>query len=466
MCLWLLALLALGIVLSRLTGRPSRTNSVAFTNVTVIDGTGSAPKPGMTVRIAEGRITGISAGRLEIPKNTIMVDGSGKFLLPGFWDMHVHVQQDPELNYGLFIANGVTAVRDMGGPLDRLKKWSRQTERGTMIGPRIVFAGPYLDGPGAPWAFSLIVRDADEARRDVRMLVKDGVGFIKVQSWLSREAYLAIADESRKQGVQFAGHVPDTVSAIEASELGQKSIEHLTGILLACSRQEGELRVQSFGHAIGVLSRIEKEAIESYDPQKAAALFHVLATRETWQVPTLAIWKVRASANDDHLMSDERLKYVPIQIRKTWIEKTDLRLQFMSPQYVEIAGQLFAKYLELVHNMHEAGVKFMAGTDTPFPFCVPGFSLHDELKLLVKAGFSPTEAIQAATYNPALYWGMAASMGTVEVGKRADLILLRANPLDDIGNTTQIEAVASNGHYYPRQELDRLLSDAATMATK
>ena len=466
MYLWFLAFLVLGIVLSRLIGRPSRTNSVAFTNVTVIDGTGSAPKPGMTVTVADGRITGISAGRLEIPKNTIIVDGSGKFLLPGFWDMHVHIQRDPELNYGLFIANGVTAVRDMGGPLDRLKKWSRQTERRTMIGPRIVFAGPYLDGPGALWAFSLIVRDAEEARRDVRMLVKNGVDFIKVQSWLSREAYLAIADESRKQGVQFAGHVPDAVSAIEAAELGQKSIEHLTGILLACSRQEGELRVQSFDHTIGVLSRVEKQGIESYDRQRAAALFHVLATRGTWQVPTLVIFQVRASGDDYHLIRDERLKYVPIQIRKSWIAKTDLRLRFMSPEYVAIAGQLFAKYLELVHDMHEAGVKFMAGTDTPFPFCVPGFSLHDELKLLVKAGLSPMEAIQAATCNPAVYWGMAGSTGTVETGKRADLILLRANPLDDIGNTTQIEAVVSNGHYYPRQELDNLLADAATMATK
>lgn len=432
----------------------------------MIDGTGSAPKTRMTVMIAHGYITEITPNTIEIPKGTTTVDGSGKFLLPAFWDMHVHVQQDPELNYRLFVANGVTAVRDMGGPLNKLKKWREQTEHGTMIGPRIIFAGPYLDGPEEPWAYSLIVRDAEEGRSAVRMLAKAGVGFIKVQSGLSREAYFAIAAESKKGGIEFAGHVPDAVDAIEAADLGQKSIEHLSGILLTCSRKEDELRRVSLDHTIGVPSMVDKQAIESYDSQKAATLFHTLVTRGTWQVPTLTIWNVRAMADDNRLAHDERLKYVAIQMRKSWTEKTDLRLRFFTPEYVAIARQLFAKYLELVHDMHEAGVKFLAGTDTPFPFCVPGFSLHDELKLLVRSGLSPMEAIQSATYNPALYWGITATTGSVEKGKRADLILLRANPLENIDNTTKIEAVVSNGHYYPRQELDRMLSEAAMMASK
>jgi hypothetical protein len=437
---------------------------VAFTNVTVIDGTGNQPLSGATVLIDKGRIAAISTDKVELPEKAVIVDGSGKFLIPGLWDMHVHVQHDPDIFYPLFIANGVTGVRDMGGPLNKLKKWRSQIQEGKRIGPRVVFAGPHLDGPNSPWPYAVVVTSSDEAMNTVMRLKASGVDFIKVQSLLPREAYFAIGRESAKDGITFVGHVPDSVSVREVAEAGQKSIEHMTGILIACSSEEAKLREMAVNHAKGVAAQVDKQAIESYDREKAALLFQILAQRDVWQAPTLVIWKARASAEDVHLLEDNRLRYVPKSLRRAWEDTKSGQVRGLSHEHTIIAGQVFSKLSELILQMNEAHVKFLAGTDTPFPFCIPGFSLHEELALLVHSGLTPMQAIQTATSNPARILGLDSSLGTIEKGKLADLVVLRANPLANIDNISQIEAVVANGKYYPKQELDKMLQQAQALA--
>lgn len=444
--------------------RPVASNPIAFTNVTVIDGTGNQPLSGATVLIDKGRIAAVSTEKVELPAQITIVDGSGKFLIPGLWDMHVHVQHDPDIFYRLFIANGVTGVRDMGGPLDKLKKWRSQIREGKRIGPRIVFAGPHLDGPNSPWPYAVIVASRDDAKNAVMKLKASGVDFIKVQSWLPREAYFAIARQSAADGIPFVGHVPESVSVPEAAEAGQKSIEHMTGILIACSSEEETLRQMAANHSRGVAAQVDKQAVESYDKQKAAFLFQILAQREVWQAPTLIIWKVRASAEDVQLLRDDRLRYVPKSLLRTWEDTKSGQVRGLSHEHAIIAGQVFNKLSELILQMKVAQVKFLAGTDTPFPFCIPGFSLHEELALLVHSGLTPMQAIQTATSNSAKFLGVESSLGTIEKGKLADVVLLGANPLAYIENISQIEAVVANGKYYPKQELDRMLQQAQALA--
>jgi Amidohydrolase family len=444
--------------------RPILSIPVAITNVTVIDGTGKQPLSGATVLIDKGRLAAISTDKVDLPEKAVIIDGSGKFLIPGMWDMHVHVQHDPDIFYPLFIANGVTGVRDMGGPLDKLKKWRSQIQEGKRIGPRIVFAGPHLDGPNSPWPYAVTVRTSDEAKNAVKRLTASGVDFIKVQSWLPREAYFAIARESAMDGIPFVGHVPDSVSVTEAAEAGQKSIEHMTGILVACSSEEAKLREMAVNHEKGVAAQVDKQAIESYDRKKAALLFQILAQRKVWQAPTLVIWKARASAEDVRLLEDNRLRYVPKSMLKTWEDTESGQVRGLSHEHVTIAGQLFRKLAELIPQMQVADVKFLAGTDAPFPFCIPGFSLHEELAILVHSGLTPMQAIQTATSNPAKFLGVESYLGTIEKGKLADLVLLRANPLANIENISEVEAVVANGHYYPKHELDRMLHQAQALA--
>ena len=442
-----------------------QSNSLAFANVTDVDGTRNIARA--TVVIQRNRIITVSNGKVELPPKTTVIDGSGKFLIPGLWDMHVHVQRDPDILYPLFVANGVTGVRDMGGPLNELKKWRSQIAAEERIGPRIFLAGPYLDGPGSTWAFSRTVETSDEATNAVGQLKSEGVDFIKVQSWLPRDAYFAIVQEARKANLPFVGHVPDAISVVEAAEVGQKSIEHMTGILVACSSEENRLRQLALDHSKGIAAQVLKEAIESYDKNKASALFQLLATREVWQAPTLVVWNARASAEDDHLVEDTRLRYVPASMRRYW-ESDNSRQQVrgLSHPYVLIAGQVLKKHMELIPRMRAAGVKFLAGTDTPFPFCIPGFSLHEELKLLERSGFSPMEALQTATFNPAVFLGLQDRLGTIEEGKWADLVLLNGDPTKDIENISRIEAVVVNGRYYSRKDLDGILAEASVLAEK
>jgi imidazolonepropionase-like amidohydrolase len=450
--------------------KPTEKNFV-FTNVNIIDVRDGSIQPHLTVVIKNGRITGIAPiGLIEESRNTTVVNANGKYLIPGLWDMHVHSAfsdpvWDEKLLYPLYIANGITGIRDMGGVHDVLEQRRQHIEHGDVLGPHIVMGGPFLVG-GKSDSQSIAVNTPDEARSAVDSLKKRHVDFIKILSNIPRDSYFAIAEESKKDHLTFVGHVPFSVSMGEASNAGQKSIEHLTGFSLAASSQEGNLREQilksTATHDRAGYFAASQKASETYDPAKAANLVSLLAKNKTWQVPTLVWTRTQANIAENPPDADSPLKYVPASIRQQW----DPRV---------VAGNTSAEQLAeykrdadhapaIVKQMQQAGVYFLAGSDGPDPMVIPGFSLHRELELLVESGFSPLQALQAATLNPALFLGVE-KYGVVERGHVADLVLLDENPLVDIHNTRKIAGVMVEGKYHSREDLDRVLAGIAEQST-
>lgn len=442
--------------------------SLVIENVTLIDATGAPARRNMTIVVKDGRIAEIGrSGRIRIESGARIINGTGKYLIPGLWDVHVHNSYRSFLP--LLLVNGITGVRDMGGTpaeFQRLTTWLDDIKAGKLRGPRVVAAGVIVDGPaGKGRPDSLHVGNADEARRAVESLLSRGADFIKVYTLLPRDAYFAIADETRRRGVTFAGHVPVDVTAAEASDAGQKSLEHLFGVLPLCSRDETQL-VNGMRTAIAASStpvfiseelRSQALAAESWDRKKAVALFARFARNGTFQSPTLIGYRNLADAPVAAFEQDARLKYIPLERRESWVRQRAQLQQHIAREYWENREKLFSRQLEIVREMHRAGVGILAGTDTASFYVYPGFSLHDELGLLVKAGLNPMEALQAATRNTARYLGKAEMFGTIERKKAADLVLLDGNPLLDIGNTKKIAAVITNGVFLDRAELDRML---------
>jgi hypothetical protein len=446
--------------------------TLVFTNVNVVNMREGGVAP-MTVVIRKGEIVGVAkVGFVVGDRSVQIINATGKYMIPGLWDMHVHSAfatgpWDEKVIYPLYIANGVTGVRDMGGDLDVLESRRKRIESGELLGPHLVFAGPFLAG-GKSDRQTIAVNTPAEARQAVDAVKKRGVDFVKILSNVPRDSYFAIAEESAKEKISFVGHVPYAVSAGEAVAAGQRSIEHLTGIQLACSSREEELRARELvalaNHDYGAYAKLGPQIMATYDQAKAHALFSQIAQHNTWQVPTL-VWTVANSRIDDpEIQTDPRLKYVPATVRKQWSPAK--LLQGTSPEELAALKAEAARAQELVKAMHEAGVPFMAGSDGPDPFVFPGFSLQEELEWLVKSGFTPWQALQAATFNPALFLGKLEKYGVVEKGRAADLVLLGGNPLEDIANTRKIFGVVLGGKYYSRTALDAILRQVEKSASE
>ena len=439
---------------------------LVFTHVTVIDVTGAPSKSDMTVVVAGNHIAAVGrTGKVRIPKNAQVVDASGKFLIPGLWDMHIHSFTDNgwEWVFPLLIANGVTGVRELGTrlPFERINQIRRETLEGKVLGPRYGAAtARVLDGAGSQILPSTAVETADEARRLVREYKQQDMDFIKVYNLLSREVYLAIIDEAKRQKIPVAGHVPFSMTAAEVSDLGQISIEHFTDIFLSCSRDEDALRQERrLGLAKGLPVRpagpIETRAAASYDERKAAALFARFARNGTWMCPTIITSSTVPA--ERRREGDSRLKYIPAPTEEWWRNALNESIRVIPN--ADDRKMRHQRKLEIVGLMHRTGVRLLAGTDAPNPYVFPGFSLHDELELFVEAGLSPLEALQTATINPAKFLGKEKEIGTIEKGKLADLVLLEANPLDNISNTQRINAVVAGGRYLPKEALRALLAE-------
>ncbi len=396
---------------------------LAFTHVTVIDATGSPAKPDMTVIITGDRIAAVGKSKtVSVPTDARIVDASGKFLIPGLWDMHTHLG-DEALDKGgyllLFLANGVTGIRIMhGAPAHHL--WRKEIEDGRLPGPRLIIASPIIDGPKMSEA---------EAREAVRKAKEEGADFIKVHDQIPRDAYFALVDEAKRLRLPVEGHVPKSITAAEASAAGQKSIEHLTGVALAAS-----------------------------DSRKAKVLFATFRKNQTWQCPTLMMRHNHTVLDDSRLADDSRLKYVEPSWRKNWLDMQTRSRSFPADEWTRRRDTV-RKEVELVGELQKAGVGILAGTDDGnySPYIFPGFSLHEELAMLVEAGLTRMQALQTATLNPAKFLNMLDTFGTVEAGKFADLVLLDADPLEDIRNTEKINAVVKNGRVMDRKALDEML---------
>lgn len=473
--LFILALITL-LPVSYFCNTPITHQPIAFTNITVIDMTGAPPKRGMTVVISKGRILIVSGhSKIKMPKNTRLIDGTGKFLVPAFWDMHVHVLNSDRM-LPLFVANGVLGIRDLGNPhIEDILKWRGEEGVIRIFRPRIVTAGRVIDGdPPANQDFSVTVKNAGEARKAVKDLKAQKVDLLKVYDRLTREAYFAIVDQAKKARLPFAGHVPLAITSIEASDAGQRSIEHLGKLMEDSSADPGKIRAKraepikegDYFAFTARFARVNDEILATYSNKKARAIFARFRRNKTWQVPTLATKNSRTFIDELDARGDPRTKYVEASQLNYWKPQVGFFSRYRTPGYIALQKRYFQKELELVGDMQRSGVGILAGTDCPAAYVIAGFSLHDELALLVKAGLTPIQALQAATRNPAEYLGELRSHGTVQTGKIADLIVLDADPLESITNTTRINAVIQDGWYLSRDALDKMLAKVEIAASK
>jgi len=468
--IWLITIaLSLGTVASVWAAQ-----SIALVHTTAIDPEAGSSRPDQTVVISGDRI--ISISQAPPPSDARVIDGRGKFLVPGLCDMHVHIagvtadaKWSRQTLLPLLIAHGVTTIRDMGGDLDALQSWRKEIEAGRLVGPRIYCAGPMLDGGKSEPPSLRAISTPDEGRAAVRDLKAKGADFIKVLSRLGRENYFAIADEAKKQGMALVGHVPNSIHASEASVAGQKSIEHIfySNLTFDCSVHETELRQKSSeARAKGdsVAAGAARDAANaSFSPDKANTLWQTLVRNNTWVVPTLVAMRTIGQQRELARKDPSELCYLPSALRKNWAPG-EIEKQVSA----KVASWYFAQFqndLKIARSMHDAGVQMMAGSDSLDPFNFPGPSLHDELQLLTEVGFTPLEALQAATSQPARFLNIP-DFGALRPGASADLVLLEADPLANIANTRKIAAVVVRGKFYSREDLDRMLSEARTAANR
>ena len=372
---------------------------IVITHVTIIDVHDGSAKPEMTVLISGNRITAVGPSKeIPIPEQIRVLDGRRKFLIPGLWDMHVHSDGD-ERTLRAMVDWGITGVRDMAGDVRILAEARRRIANHEWTGPRLLIAGPRLNGPPAePDTDVWVLRSPEDACRAVDSLAQQHVDFIKVHDGLARDTYLAIASAAKANGLPFVGHVPSSVTPAEASDLGQKSIEHLEFVPKPCL---------VIFHSPDLA---EANLPSGCDSQSFHALMERFARNGTWLDPTIQSFRYWAPA--------------------LWDSN-------------------FAGFRKMAAEIRRANVPILTGTDwSTSPQqkgWLPGAALHDELATLADAGFSSTEVLHAATLGPALFWGLSASLGTVETGKIANLALLEANPIEDIHNTRRIAAVILDG---------------------
>jgi imidazolonepropionase-like amidohydrolase len=439
-------------------------DTFVLTDVNIVDVRTGAILPDQVVIIEKNRIREVGPRKsTRYPRNAASASARGGYLIPGLWDMHVHLvfgewfPDAQDISLPLFVANGITGVRDMGSELTIVQKWRNAIEAGELVGPRIFTPGPMLDGPKPNFPSSVAITTPEDARKAVDDLKQGGADFIKLQSLIPRDAVFAIAEEAKKQDIPFEGHVPDSVRASEMSNAGMHSFEHLIGIFEGSSPLEDEFLKGG---------KSESKFLASYDLARAASLAQLLAKNQTWQCPTL-VWERGGNLLDvTDFSKDARAKYVPAYWKDhTWkIFTQQVQTQF-NTEDLATRQAFVAKELEVVQLLHKAGVPFLAGTDTPpGVYIFPGFSLHEELQRFVAAGFTPLEALQTATLNPAIFFHRESDMGTVEKGKFADLVLLEANPLVDIHNTQKIAAVIVDGHYLGRADLQKILEKVENSA--
>lgn len=422
----------------------------------------------------------VSSEELKLsPENTI-IDGTGKYLMPGLWDAHVHFAYMENLApsmFDLFLGYGITSVRDTGGRMDFVKMWKDKALANQSEAPRVMIAGPLLDGmpnvydgstPQRP-PLSVGLPTLESVENKINELDSLGVDLLKAYEMLTPEQFALITKIAKEKGLKVTGHVPLSMDVISASNAGLNSMEHMRNLELSCASNADELwqeRLQVLkaekDSAGGVLrSRIHElqreTAVKNYDENKANEVLAVLAKNETWQIPTLALSAFLTNKHFEDTEWKESLKFLPEAIEAEW--KTSAATVAATP--VTLFRVQYSDWsLNMVNKIHETKIEIMAGTDCPIAMLTPGLSLHEELEMLVQAGLTPLEALKTATINPARYFNLENELGLVKEGMWADLVLLDANPIENIAHTKSINAVVKNGKYMDKNELNGILKRA------
>ena len=435
----------------------AQAQQLTIIHANVVDVATGKIRPDMTVVIVGKRITRVSPSARATQPAGRVVDATGQYLIPGLWDMHTHVYFDgtaaagTDLILPLLLANGITGIRDMGSVLDSVLQARADVAAHRRPGPRLLVSGPMLDGPKSPYKASIAIATAEDGRQAVDQLKARGVDFIKVQSLVPREAYFAIAAEAKKVGLALDGHVPDAVRASEALTAGQRSFEHLIGIFEASSTAEDAY--------VAGQEKSPGRFLATYDPAREAACIRLLAAHpQVWQCPTLYWERGQWLVDSIAWRQDPDLTYAGHSwVTQRWPRAQTNIARTLDTEPLPVRARFVTHELDLVRKLHAAHVGFLAGTDTPAGVdLIPGASLHLELQRFVAAGFSPLEALQTATLNPAKFFKRQADFGSVQAGRLADLVLLSANPLADIANTQRIVGVLADGQYCSQQDLQQL----------
>lgn len=446
--------------------------ATAIAHVTVVDATGAPAQSDMTVVISGKRISVLDASKnARIPRKARVIDARGKFLIPGLWDMHVHFRggkeliRDNEAFLKIFIAYGITGVREMGGDLvDSVLAWRQEIAEGKRLGPRIFTSGPKLDGPKPAWPGSIVVRNPEEGRRAVQQLGQLGVDLVKVYfNEVDHETLQAITQEAAQRKLLVAGHVPRTLLVREVILAGLEDLQH-PDFWPGCSTAETSVRdefVQRSGtdRPMKWLEWAERLA-ESFSTEQTESLVAFLAQQRVWVTPTLAVLPTALTVGKRDYTQDPRRKYIYPGMWESWNPETGRRRPFTEDTRQKI-GEIHRRVMKIMPRLQEAGVGLLAGSDCGASnnFKFPGSGLHEELAALVESGLTPLQALQTATVNAAMFFGVTKDYGTVAKGKMADLVLLDANPLDSIHNTEKIAAVVLNGKLLDRTNLDQLLAE-------
>jgi imidazolonepropionase-like amidohydrolase len=447
----------------------------AIEHVTVINPASGKRQPDRTIVVSGHTITTIVLSKDFKPTASVrLIDGHGKFVIPGFWDMHMHFR-DAGRDLKMDVANGVLGLRNMGGVANEVFPLRDAIAQGKQVGPKIVACGPIIDGPNS-WSnpqFTISVTTTDEARAAVVSLKQQGTDCIKVYDGLSRDSYFAILDEAKKLDLPVVGHLPSAISVREASQAGQRSLEHGIGLAggstaeaayiqrrLDPSAFQEALRTKNFALIPAKIASDETVMLDHFSTKLAEETYSLLALNATFLTPTLVTQRALTFADDLIKENDPRMAYVSAEELNWWKPENGMLTKYRTPQYIAMRKREYDLLLEEVHRAQTMGVHLLAGTDITIPFTYPGFSLHDELALFVKAGLPPSQALETATTNPALLLGLSKEWGRVSPGYIANFVLLNADPLTDIGNTKNIHAVVLNGEFLDRARLDQMLREA------
>lgn len=419
----------------------------AFVDVAVVPMDRERVLENWTVVVADGRIRELGSVRaVAIPEDATVIDGRGKYLMPGLADMHAHTWEEED--FPLLLANGVTTIRNMFGGRIHLR-WKERIAAGELAGSTIYTAGPIIDGNPPIWP-GTVVENAAQARRTVAEQHAAGYDFLKVYSRLSREAYDAIIQEGKAQGLSVSGHVPDSVGLVAALRSGIHSIEHLSGYELLARKEGGPGEEASWARL---------------DESQFVGVARETAKSGTWNCPTLVLYQHRVAPGESEylrkLLVRPEMRYVSPETVHSWYPENNY-LKNSTPARAASSrekGDIMRK--RVVKALHDAGARLLLGTDYGNPFVVPGFSLHLELRNFVDAGLSPFEAIRAGTSGAAEFMNAGTEFGTVAAGRRADLILVEGNPLEDVSNVNKRVGVMVRGKWYSQTELMSELENVA-----
>jgi len=464
--------LSVGALLAGCAPRPTKLEiyDVVINHVNIVDVQTGQVLPNRVVAIARGKIDRIELADQDSYAAKQYVNGNGRYLIPGLWDMHVHFRGGDSLaaankkSLTLFLAHGVTTVRDAGGDLTpRIFQWRQEMDAGRLPGPHIFTSGPKIDGPQAYWPGSLEVETPAQIRRALDSLQRLRVDYVKIyDSKISGPAYLETIRQAQRRGLKTTGHMPYSVKLGDAVKAGLDATEHLYYLFKACSGQEDSLTAlvkNSLGtpKPLGLFALLPA-VYDTYSPVAAERTFRLLAKHHTAVVPTLYIGKTLAELGENDHAQDSLRAYIDPKIQATYQRRLASSRQ-QSPAARAFTQKLETKFMSLIPLLQADGVSILAGSDSgPFnSFIYPGASLQDELGLLVQAGLTPLQALQAATVNGARFMGVAGRTAAIAPGKDADLVLLTANPLEDIANVKKIDAVISRGKAYPAPALANLL---------